>query len=702
MLVKKYTLERNPKMKQYPILIIVFTLIFCSRATAQWVQTNGPICGVVNVVMQHGGNFFAGTEGGVFRSTDSGISWTAASTGLTRRTINSLTDKDTRLFAGTDQGVFTSTDFGTSWTATASSISGTSITALAVCGDAIVAGGPDRALFRSVDNGTTWEKITVSATDFADVQTFAVCNGKIFAGSNAQDYIRSDDSGKTWKVVKMDLMSSSVIASVVRDSIIIGGFIFSGICRSDDGGTTWTEYDGPVGSSVYSFAWCGDYLFAGTYRDGVFRSADTGKTWVAVNEGLTDLYISSLSTADGILLAGSMHDGVFLSNDKGENWTAIDSGLVSGTVNVLQSADGKLYAATDAGLHLSIDNGETWLPLYPDLFKRYIFHGLAAGNGKVYAATWRESIFTLFTDDSTLDTSFGVVPRVEAIAATDTIVLLGSGVVGTQRSFDNGITWMTTDALNSYSSFSFAEDGNAVFAGTARYGVIRSTDNGATWITVNTGLPDSASVPALGICNGTVFAGTVNNGIYRSTDRGDHWSAAGDGIDMNYIRSIAVYDNAVFAGTWTEGVYLSTDNGDHWTEVNEGLGERRVKTLTTGCGYIFAGTDGSSVWRRPVSDMVAIGKGRLQSEETGRYGYLTMANNGKTGSVTLSFYLPRQNQAALGIYDLSGREIKSLVNKFLPPGSYRYIWNTRAAAKGCYLVRLQRGKNCSCSMIHLF
>jgi hypothetical protein len=52
---------------------------------------------------------YAGTDGGVFQSTDSGSSWTAANTGLTNVNLSALViDSRTpsTLYAGTDAGVF--------------------------------------------------------------------------------------------------------------------------------------------------------------------------------------------------------------------------------------------------------------------------------------------------------------------------------------------------------------------------------------------------------------------------------------------------------------------------------------------------------------------------------------------------------------------------------------------------------------------
>ena len=58
-------------------------IFFTVAVNAQWVQTNGPNGGTVNCFAISDTNIYAGTNGGVFLSTNNGTSWTAINTGLT-------------------------------------------------------------------------------------------------------------------------------------------------------------------------------------------------------------------------------------------------------------------------------------------------------------------------------------------------------------------------------------------------------------------------------------------------------------------------------------------------------------------------------------------------------------------------------------------------------------------------------------------
>ena len=62
---------------------------------------------------------FAGTDAGLYKSIDSGMSWTPVTNGLTASIFYALyfdPASPSTLYAGTDRGVLKSADGGTSWT----------------------------------------------------------------------------------------------------------------------------------------------------------------------------------------------------------------------------------------------------------------------------------------------------------------------------------------------------------------------------------------------------------------------------------------------------------------------------------------------------------------------------------------------------------------------------------------------------------
>jgi photosystem II stability/assembly factor-like uncharacterized protein len=98
------------------ILISAAFFLLMSFASAQWQQTNGPCGGGIQCLATNDNSIVAGTYGGIFISTDNGVTWNIRNNGLTNTDIRSLAFSGTDIFAGSNGGMFLSTDNGASWT----------------------------------------------------------------------------------------------------------------------------------------------------------------------------------------------------------------------------------------------------------------------------------------------------------------------------------------------------------------------------------------------------------------------------------------------------------------------------------------------------------------------------------------------------------------------------------------------------------
>jgi uncharacterized Ntn-hydrolase superfamily protein len=61
-------------------------------------------------------------------------------------------------------------------------------------------------------------------------------------------------------------------------------------------------------------------------------------------------------------------------------------------------------------------------------------------------------------------------------------------------------------------------------------------------------------------------------------------------------------------------------------------------------------------------------------------------------STTISYQIPSQSRVTLKVYDLLGREVATLVNEDMKPGSYEATWDASAVASGVYFYRLKAGE----------
>ncbi|MFH0992289.1 MAG: hypothetical protein V1799_19995 [bacterium] len=132
---------------------------------------------------------FAGTLGsGIFISSDEGISWNQINNGLTNKTVYSLAVSGTNVFAGTDQGVFLSTNNGTNWIRTTTYYG---VLALAVVDKKIFCGTQYGGVYLTTNNGTNWTQVNTGLTT-SYIYSFGVVGTDLFAGTyNSGVYRRS-------------------------------------------------------------------------------------------------------------------------------------------------------------------------------------------------------------------------------------------------------------------------------------------------------------------------------------------------------------------------------------------------------------------------------------------------------------------------------------------------------------------------------
>jgi hypothetical protein len=260
--------------------------------------------GQVTAFAGNGGYLFAGIwGGGVFRTTDNGVSWTALNSGLTKKDVLALGVYNNNIFVGTDSGVFASTNNGATWTE--AGLVNIWVDAFAVSGSRLFA-GTYHGIYYTDDNGATWGEPSVT---WYSTFGFAVSGGIIFAATGC-------DMG------------------------------FGGVYRSTDNGTTWTQI-GPQYYAVYAILVYGTTIFAGI-NPGIFRSTDSGANWTYVNQGVT-ISTNNFAISGTNIFAGGLVSGVFLSANNGDSWTAVNTGLTQLDIFGLAAYDGYLFAGTDSG-----------------------------------------------------------------------------------------------------------------------------------------------------------------------------------------------------------------------------------------------------------------------------------------------------------------------------------------------------------------
>ncbi|MCW5968739.1 MAG: hypothetical protein KIT57_09505, partial [Blastocatellales bacterium] len=196
---------------------------------ATWAQTSGPEGGRILSFAVKGKALFAGTDGGVYRTSDNGANWTLANTGITRQKILSLMAISSDLYAGTDLGLFRSTNSGDTWTAVNTGLTDQYVVSLGVSPDGTtVFAGTSNGVHRSTNNGGNWTKVTSGLPDRVTALTFTISGTKLLAGTVYGFYV-SEDNGATWGGSSTGLLNLQISGLVVQGERVIAGTRSAGV-----------------------------------------------------------------------------------------------------------------------------------------------------------------------------------------------------------------------------------------------------------------------------------------------------------------------------------------------------------------------------------------------------------------------------------------------------------------------------------------
>jgi len=573
--------------------------------------------------------YFGGVGGGVFKTTNGGVTWNPIFDSQSVASIGAITlapsdpntiyvgsgEPDLRSDLSTGNGMYKSTDAGATWQRIGLDDSrqiarivvdphDPNVLLVAALGHAY-GPNPERGVFKSVDGGKTWKKVL-----FIDNNRGAI------------DLASDPDDSHTLYAAMWHVQRPPWSQYPPDNG---DGAIY----KSTDAGDNWSRL-GATGLPTGDWGRVGIRVAAGTqgkrlyalidHKDtkqaGFYRSDDSGATWLRV--GSDSRILGRLWYFGEVALDPKNPDVIYLPNvsiyrsqDAGKSWEAIKGAPGGDDYHALwidPTNPQRMITGSDQGATISVDGGKSWSSWYnqptaqfyhvitDDQFP-YRIYGSQQDSGTVSTASrsdygsisfrnWYsigagESGYIAPTPDGSTvygGDPYGPVMRFDRLTGQAQDVspqaVQAFGTEISQRMLR--ATWTSPIVMS-------PRDPNTLYFG-SQY-LLRSTDRGASWAQISPDLTGAdPKAPQTG-------APTIQNAKARGY--GAIYTVAPSPLDSNVI----------WTGSDTGMIYLTRDGGKTWNNVTPpGLGDWSKISLID-AGHFDAGTAYAAVDRHRLDDM---------------------------------------------------------------------------------------------------
>ena len=689
--------------------VFIIPIAMTNAITSQAIGSFDSKPGDANTIFIGTGEYGVRSGTGLWRTINGGTNWTHISmspqpSGFFK--IRYQTNNTNKIHAATTSGYYRSDNGGATWTRRLSG----NTTDLAV-----YQGNPNiiftaikgDGLYRSLNNGTNWTKMTGSGIPTTNVGRTAISiyNSSIIYVSMARNdnnqtlgVYRSGNGGSTWsnRTPPENFLGSqgwydNVIGVCPTNSsiVLLGGVTF---WRTANSGSSWTKISNSnMHADHHAITWHSDGLRVWEGNDGgMTYSADRGLTW---------------STAANICpITQYVNIDVGVSNTNYRFGGSQDNGMSGMT-----SSSGTFYyrAGGDGG-GVAID------PSTPS--RIFITLGVYGGSWKFRRLRSLNSGLNWTQINNGIDPSNQWYHKIRHDQVPPVYIYNNSGPY-VYRSVNYGDLWTKYNpsafpctSIRDIEVSKYISPGSVVYAclnnSQPNSNKLRVYDNG-TWYERSTGFHSSALVRtvacapnsrniAYALMNGT---NTPGQKIFYTASRGITWTnITGDLPNVPLGDLVRESYQILYLGT-EMGCYRTTNHGVNWHRWNNGMPEANIVTemdyidsSSIGKFYVIAGTYGRGMWIREGSGEDPSIVGNEPSNIPNKYELKQNYPNPFNPTTTIEFLLPTNDRVELNVFDISGRQVASIINRNMSAGVHKIKFDASNLTSGVYFYQIRTGK----------
>ncbi len=433
--------------------------------------------------------------GGVnlYKSTNGGTSWTCNAYWLDGSSYEyAHADhhaleyyNSTTLYIGTDGGIFKSTNNGSTWTDISNNMGIAQIAKMGCSAsnpNLIMTGMQDNGTNKY--NGTTWS--IVYGGDGCEALVDPTNDNIVYASYVYGALYKSTNGGSSWTSIKATSSEQGAwITPYCMDpnnhNTLYAGY--SNVYKSTNAGGSWTKLGTATGSGQMTelelapsntnyIYYIKEYWNGSSMSYTVGKTTNGGSSWSSIGSGLP---ISSaaptaitVSTSDPLTLwvtfsGYSSGNKVFKSTDAGATWTNVSGNLPNIPVNSIVYQDGSddcIYVGCDVGVYYRDNSMSSWESYSTNLPKTVIkeleiyYDEANPSNSRLRAATYGRSLWE--TPLASAPTSCNAPTNLAAVDVTSTSAKLTWTAASGALNYDvrykavSSGTWNTQNTSNTY------------------------------------------------------------------------------------------------------------------------------------------------------------------------------------------------------------------------------------------------------------
>jgi len=529
-------------------------------------------------------------------------------------------------------------------------------------------------IFKTTNGGLNWTYTSTSS--YPETLQFINDTGYVFCGPNL---LKTVNQGVNWNPILLNVNQS------IQDSKFINsqtGFIVGrtnspiysiSITKTTNGGLNWHQTF-PIGFyELYTIDNYGaDNLITSGQGGTVVRSTDCGNNWTSntfFSQSFCDIAFPNSNTGYVV----SVNSFIKTTNG-GLNWI-VDSIPNSYNLN-LQECSVKFF------------NGNTGFILKDSIYKTtnggQNWNRINLGNTRTLRA------FSFINEN----TGFAITTYSPYPNPTNAYL---------EKTTNSGLTWQETQYPNYIDVYKISfldENTGYAYHQSSTNSFLKTTDGGMNWINI-TIIENLNKIYFLNSSKGFVFG---QHGLFLTLNSGNNFTkvlidSQSSGAGLCFIDSNTGYYlvNDYGSALLNSKIYKTTNGGFNWSQpcqVNKdaGFGFLYFKDINT--GYVFGGigaimkttNGGGFVDVKQISNNIPL-------------KYLLFQNfpNPFNPATVIKFDVPvdsrirGNDRVVLKVYDILGKEVKTLVNENLQAGTYEVTFNGSGFASGIYFYTLTAG-----------